>query len=165
VAQPTNSSVLGEQQARTYLSQIEILRRQEQERVGATLIGIDRLIRGMTGLPGRKDVLWVTEDLMVQPGLDLYQVYFTKFNDWSQKLNLVQPQMWGTEVQLQREFQYIADVSQIAGTVLHLVDASDRDREAASADFDASDPLSKSMTDPRGAGATGGYDFASMRIL
>lgn len=163
--QPMMSGVVGEQQARSFLGQIEALRHQEYARVGQTLVGMDKLVRGLTGLPGRKDVLWVTEDLMIQPGLDVYEVYFTKFNNWSKQMNLDQPQLWGSELTLEREFQYIAGVSQIAGTVLHVVDASDRDREIASSDFGSSEVYSQMNTDPRGRGATGGYDFSATRSL
>ncbi|PWB71600.1 MAG: hypothetical protein C3F15_12500 [Holophagae bacterium] len=156
---------MGEQQARTYLNQIEALRHQEWSRVGQTLVGMDRLIRGMTGLPGRKDVLWVTEDLMIHPGLDLYQVFFTKFSSLSQKMTLAQPELWATERELLDEFRYIADVSQVAGTVLHVVDASDRDREAANTGSAGADPDTQWVTDQRGRGATGGYDFGAMRSL
>jgi len=156
---------MGEQQARTYLNQIENLRRQEWSRVGQTLAGMDRLIRGMTGLPGRKDVLWVTEDLMIHPGIDLYQVFFTKFSNLSQKMTIVQPELWATERELLDEFRYIADVSQIAGTVLHVVDASDRDREAANTGSAGADPDTQWVTDQRGRGATAGYDFGAMRSL
>jgi VWFA-related protein len=156
---------MGEQQARTYLNQIETLRHQEWSRVGQTLVGMDRLIRGMTGLPGRKDVLWVTEDLMIHPGLDLYQVFFTKFSSLSQKMTIVQPELWATERELLDEFWYIADVSQIAGTVLHVVDASDRDREAANTGSAGADPETQWVTDQSGRGATAGYDFTAMRSL
>jgi VWFA-related protein len=163
--QPMVSGVVGEQQARGFLGQIEALRQQEYARVGQTLVGMDKLVRGLTGLSGRKDVLWVTEDLMVQPGLDVYEVYFTKFSNWSKQMNLDQPQLWATEVSLEREFQYIAGVSQIAETVLHVVDASDRDREVASSDFGSPEVYSQMNTDPRGTGATGGYDFSATRSL
>jgi hypothetical protein len=156
---------MGEQQARTYLNQIETLRHQEWARVGQTLVGMDRLIRGMTGLAGRKDVLWVTEDLMIHPGLDLYQVFFTKFSSFSQKMTIEQPELWATERELLDEFRYIADVSQIAGTVLHVVDASDRDREAANTGSAGADPDTQWVTDQRGRGATAGYDFTAMRSL
>ncbi len=156
---------MGEQQARTYLNQIETLRHQEWSRVGQTLVGMDRLIRGMTGLPGRKDVLWVTEDLMIHPGIDLYQVFFTKFSNLSQKMTIVQPELWATERELLDEFRYIADVSQIAGTVLHVVDASDRDREAANTGSAGADPDTQWVTDQSGRGATAGYDFGAMRSL
>lgn len=102
---------------------------------------------------------------MIQPGLDVYEVFFTKFNNWSQELNLQQPQIWATELTLEREFQYIAGVSQISGAVLHVVDASDRDREVASADFNAGDVSSHMNTNPRGTGSTGGYDFSAARSL
>ena len=163
-AQPV-AGAMGEQQARTYLNQIETLRRQEWSRVGQTLVGMDRLIRGMTGLPGRKDVLWVTEDLMIYPGLDLYQVYFAKFSGLSKQMSIVQPELWGTEVELLDEFRYIADVSQIAGTVLHVVDASDRDREAASTGTGGADPDTQWVTNQSGRGSTAGYDFAAVRSL
>lgn len=156
---------MGEQQARTYLNQIETLRRQEWSRVGQTLTGMDWLIRGMTGLPGRKDVLWVTEDLMIHPGVDLYHVFFTKFSAYSKQMTIVQPELWATEVELLDEFRYIADVSQIAGTVLHVVDASDRDREAANTGTGGADPDTQWVTDQRGRGATAGYDFGAMRSL
>jgi VWFA-related protein len=156
---------MGEQQARTYLNQIETLRHQEWSRVGQTLVGMDRLIRGMTGLPGRKDVLWVTEDLMIYPGIDLYHVFFTKFSSLSQKMSIVQPELWATERELLDEFRYIADVSQIAGTVVHVVDASDRDREAANTGSAGADPDTQWVTDQRGRGATAGYDFSAMRSL
>ena len=164
-SQIVTSGALGQQQARNFQGQIEALRQQEYSRVGQTLVGMDRLIRGMTGLPGRKDVLWVTEDLMIQPGLDVYEVFFTKFTNWAQEMNLDHPQLWATELTLQPEFQYIAGVSQIAGTVLHVVDASDRDREVAATDFGASDVSSQLNTNPSGSGSTGGYDFAAVRSL
>jgi VWFA-related protein len=163
-AQPVVGA-MGEQQARTYLNQIETLRHQEWSRLGQTLVGMDRLIRGMTGLPGRKDVLWVTEDLMIHPGLDLYQVFFTKFSSFSQKMTLAQPELWATERELLDEFRYIADVSQIAGTVLHVVDASDRDREAASTGTGGADPDTQWVSSQSGRGSTAGYDFAAVRSL
>ena len=164
-SQIVTSGAMGQQQARSYLGQIEALRRQEYSRVGQTLVGMDKLIRGLTGLPGRKDVLWVTEDLMIQPGLDVYQVFFTKFSNWQQEMNLEQPQIWASELTLEREFEYIAGVSQVSGTVVHVVDASDRDREVASTDFNAGDVSSHMNTNPRGTGSTGGYDFSAARSL
>ncbi len=151
---------MGKQLARQYYAQIETLRRQEYSRIGASLVGIDWLIRGITGLPGRKDVLWVTEDLMMQPGVDVYETFFTKFETWAQDLSLDQPPIWGSKLELRNEFQYIAGVSQVASTVLHVVDASDRDREAASADYGASDSSSHMNVSTAGGGATGGYDLS-----
>jgi len=151
------------QQALQYLNQIEMHRRQEYNRLGQTLVGIDRLIRGLSGLPGRKDVVWVTEDLMIQPGVDLYNVYFSHFAGAAQELNLDQPEIWGNQLELVREFQYIAGVSQIAGTVLHVVDASDRDREAASTDFKTPELSSFDSANQGGAGVTGGYDMSAVR--
>ena len=151
------------QQALQYLNQIEMHRRQEYSRLGETLVGMDRMIRGLSGLPGRKDVLWVTEDLMIQPGVDLYNVYFSHFAGAAQELNLDQPEIWGTQLQLLREFQYIAGVSQIASTVLHVVDASDRDREAASADFKTPELSSFDNASQGGTGVTGGYDMSAVR--
>ncbi len=151
------------QQALQYLNQIEMHRRQEYSRLGETLVGMDRLIRGLSGLPGRKDVLWVTEDLMIQPGVDLYNVYFSHFAGAAQELNLDQPEIWGNQLDLIREFQYIAGVSQIANTVLHVVDASDRDREAASADFKSPELSSFDGANQGGTGVTGGYDMSAVR--
>jgi len=102
---------------------------------------------------------------MTWPGLDVYDVFFTKFTNWAQEMNLDHPQLWATELTLEPEFQYIAGASQISGTVLHVVDASDRDREVTATDFGASDVSSQLNANPRGTGSTGGYDFAAVRSL
>lgn len=149
--------------AMQYLNQIEMYRRGEYVRVGEALVGMDRLIRGLSGLPGRKDVLWVTEDLMIQPAVDVYSVYYTHFNGGSQELNLDPPEIWGTRLELVREFEYIAGVSQIASTVIHVVDASDRDKESASTDFKASELSSFDSANQSGQGGTGGYDMTAYR--
>jgi VWFA-related protein len=156
---------VGKAQARQYLAQIETLRHQEYARLGHTLIGMDRLIRGLTGLPGRKDVLWVTEDLVMQPGIDVYRTYFTHFEAWANDLSLDQPEIWGSELELRNQFMYIAGASQIASTVLHVVDASDRDREAAATDFRSTDSASMATMSGTGAGVTAGYDLAANRYL
>jgi hypothetical protein len=80
-------------------------------------------------------------------------------------MTIVQPELWATERELLDEFRYIADISQIAGTVLHVVDASDRDREAANTGSAGADPDTQWVTDQRGRGATAGYDFTAMRSL
>jgi VWFA-related protein len=153
----------GSQQANQFLGQIELIRRQEYGRLGMSLSALERLIRGLNGLPGRKDVLWIGEDLVMQPGVDVYRAFFTKFSSWSRELNLDQPEIWGSELELRREFEYLAAVAQASSVVVHSIDASDRDLEVAAADFRASDQYSHATTDPRGTGATGGYDLAQFR--
>ena len=155
-----SSTVVGAAHAKQFLAQINMHRQSEYARLGMTLAGVDRLVRGMSGLAGRKDVVWIGEDIMMRPALDVYQVYHTKFDSLSQNYSVDPPEIWSNEFELTRQFKRVAESAQAANTVLHVVDASDRDREMASADFRAPDAQTFMSTNPIGAGASGGYDLS-----
>jgi VWFA-related protein len=160
------TSELGADQAHQFLNQISIFRHQEYVRLGTTLSGVDRLIRGMSGLTGRKDLVWIGEDIMMRPALDVYQVYYSKFRDLSRDTLVEPPGIWSNELELTRQFGRVAESAHAADTVLHVVDASDRDREMAATDFQASDVESFFSTDtPSGMSASGGYDLSNVRDL
>jgi VWFA-related protein len=155
-----DSTVVGSAHAKQFLAQIDMHRLSEYSRVGMTLAGVDRLVRGMSGLAGRKDVLWIGEDIMLRPALDVYQVYHTKFGEMSRDYAVDPPEIWSNELELTEQFKRVAQSAQVANTVLHVVDASDRDREMASADFKAPDAQTFMSTDPIGVGASGGYGLS-----
>jgi hypothetical protein len=154
------STLVGAHRARQFLAQIDMHRHSEYVRLGMTLSGVDRLVRGMSGLAGRKDLVWIGEDIMMRPALDVYQVYYTKFNELSRDLAVDPPEIWSNQLELVEQFARVAQSAQAANTVLHVVDASDRDREMASADFQAPDIDTFMSGDPIGTGASGGYGLS-----
>jgi VWFA-related protein len=147
-------------QATQLLDQVERVRRQEHARIVGSLVGMDRLVRGVSGLPGRNDVIWISEDLAAQPAVDVYQTFFDRFSDWQRELDLPRTDEWAARLDLRREFEYVAASAQAGGVAVHIVDAGDRDSDAASAGFDVSRVWSLENTTPLGPGATAGYDLS-----
>ncbi len=121
--------------ASTMLAQIENLRQQEYGRIRQALVAVDELLRAVAGLPGRKSVIWIGEDLAIRPAVDMYAVFFSQASVLQDFLNLKRPEIWGDELKLDREFQTVAATAQACGATVFIIDASDRDREAGSADF------------------------------
>jgi VWFA-related protein len=155
----------GVAQGRHYLNQLSILRRQEYVRIRGALVALEELVRSLSGLPGRKTVVFVGEDLSLRPGLDLYRLFYDKFEARREQLNLVDPELWGQELRLMREFSLLAASAQAAGTTLYVIDASDRDREMSNVDFSAPDAQSFFSTDSASLTTTGSYDLATSRAM
>jgi hypothetical protein len=121
---------------------------------------LSELIRTTAGLEGRINVLWVGEDLPVQPAVDLYQLLYSKF---SGEAGLDFPERWGTEIDVRQEIRRLTEVAQGGAVTVHMLDAADPDSEEAFADVGASDALSAIASEGGGSVYTFGPDLARRR--
>ena len=149
-------NVFGQQ----YLQRINGLRLQELKRARFNLFQVEDLLRGMAGLPGRKDLVWVTEDLEICPLLDVYQVFYGKFDTWAQELGLQHPEQWAQEAELTEPLTQLSFVATASGTALHVLDLTDRDRQAADVSMDVTDKAMFAAGTAAGERSAAGYDLA-----
>ncbi len=149
--------------ANRLLTGIEGMRRLEYDRINDALSVTDEMLRAMAGLKGRKAVIWIGEDLAIQPAYDIYSVWYSRVTPLRGVMTVDHPHVWGSKVQLDRQFATIAANAQAAGATIYVVDASDRDREMANADFTPSSSTSLLMSESAGNAWTPGTDFATVR--
>ncbi len=146
------------QQSQQLRARVDVLRYQERDRIFKTLVGLDGLTRSLSGLGGRKEILWVGQDLALRPAIDVYDSFFERFSQWATELNLDHPHRWATEADLTDEFKFVAAGAQAAGATLHFMDCADRD--AANTDIGSSRLDTQTMVEGGGTRITSGYDFA-----
>ncbi|MCK5378371.1 MAG: VWA domain-containing protein [Acidobacteria bacterium] len=121
---------LGTMQADGYLGQVNQLRDFEFNRIFGALIDLETIVRGTSGTTGRRDVVWIGEDLFIKPGIDAYGEFFSVFQRFSSKVNIRQPEVWAEDKELSQQFEAIARMCQGMGAVVHVLDAADRNRYA-----------------------------------
>ena len=121
---------LGTMQADGYLGQINQMRDLEFNRILSALVDLETIVRGTAGLNGRRDVVWIGEDLFIKPGIDSYGAFFEVFQRYSSKVNIEHPEIWAGENELSQQFEAIARMCQGMGATVHVLDASDRNRYA-----------------------------------
>ena len=151
--------------SRLLLTEIEAIRSQEYDRIRRALGVVDELLRSLAGVPGRKMVVWVGEDLALRPALDLYSAFYTKSELLSDLIVLVPPEIWGREKDLTQEFRAVAARAQAAGASFFVIDASDRDREMTTIDWKASNPESMMAAEQGSAVFAAGVNLAEVRAL
>ncbi|PWB67590.1 MAG: hypothetical protein C3F15_17715, partial [Holophagae bacterium] len=148
------------------LTEINNMRRLEYERIRQALQVTDELVRAVAGVEGRKAVVWVGEDLALRPLLDVYNVWYSRCVPLETVMTVLQPEVWGEDLKLDREFAALAASAQASGTTFYLIDASDRDRELATADYTPPSAVSVFMAESTGGGAwTPGANLAEVRDL
>ncbi len=121
---------LGTMQADGYLGQLNQLRDFEFNRILSALIDLESIVRGTAGTSGRRDVVWIGQDLFIKPGIDGYGTFFEVFQRYSSKVNIEHPEVWATEKELSQQFEAIGRMCQGMGATIHVLDASDRNRHA-----------------------------------
>lgn len=142
------------------------LRAIEEERIRRSLLGLHEMVRSLAAVPGSKHVIWIGEDLAIQPAIDTYSHFFSKFQKWSTNLNLERPDMWLSDDTLDAEFSEVATAAQVSRTTLHLVDASDRDRELAASAFSSVENNAFLTSEEGGNRVSADYDLArSARLV
>ena len=152
--------------AQRLLTEINNVRQREYERIRQSLRVADELLRAVAGIEGRKAVVWVGEDLAMRPMLDVYNVWYSRMQPLASVMPVIEPAMWGEEVKLDREFEALAASAQASGATFYIIDASDRDRELATADFTPPSAVSVLLSESVGGGAwTPGANLADIRDL
>ena len=165
-ADSSNELMYSISSARRLLVEINSMRRIEFERIRQALQVTDQLVRAVAGLEGRKAVVWVGEDLALRPLLDIYNVWYSRCLPLESVMTVLQPEIWGEDFKLDREFEAVAASAQASGATFFILDVSDRDRELATADFSPPNAVSvilseASTTNPWTAGA----NLAEVRSL
>lgn len=147
-------------QAQRFLTQIEAFRAQERARVETALDHLGELVRTLGGVGGRTTVLWVGEDLPLQPATDLYQLLYARF---SGEATLDQPQLWGTEIEVVPNVRNVTEIAQGGAISVSFLDAADPDREEGNADVGAPDILSAVAAEGGNSVSSMGMDLARRR--
>jgi len=119
---------LGSMQADGYLAQVNQFRDFEFSRILGALIDLETIVRGTGGTTGRRDVVWIGEDLFIKPGIDSYGPFFENFQRYSSRIDIDHPEVWAEEKALSLQFEAIAKMCQGMGAIVHVLDASDRSR-------------------------------------
>jgi hypothetical protein len=152
--------------AQTLHTEILNLRRQEYLRIRQSLMVTNELMQALAGLEGRKAVIWVGEDLAIRPAIDIYGVYYSRAAPLRNIITIDPPEVWGEQDKLDREFSAVAASAQSAGANIYMIDASDRDREVASADFSPGNSFDVMLSESSDAGLwTPGINLAEFRTL
>jgi len=98
--------------------------------------------------------------------LDVYNVWFSRTQPLASMMTVIEPVLWGEELKLDREFEALAASAQASGATFYIIDASDRDRELATADYTPPNAISVFMAESTGGGVwTPGANFAEIRDL
>lgn len=121
----------GSMQATQYVERVNGLRDEEMSRILQELLNIEMLIRGCGGAPGRRDLIWVGEDLFAVPGMDVYAALWENFQAFRTTINLKMPGMWAEEKNLRPQFETVSQLAQGMGVRVHILDAADRGRYAS----------------------------------
>jgi VWFA-related protein len=152
--------------ARRLLVEINSMRRLEYERIRQALQVTDQLVRAVAGLEGRKAVVWVGEDLALRPLLDIYNVWYSRCLPLETVMTVLQPEIWGEDLKLDREFEAVAASAQASGATFFILDVSDRDRELATADFSPPNAVSVILSEAASTNPwTAGANLAEVRSL
>lgn len=149
--------------ARRLLTELENVRDLEYRRIGQALGVTDQLLRSLAGIDGRKSVIWIGEDLALRPALDIYSVFYSRAMPLEGVMTVDRPEIWGERLKLDRQFSVVAANAQAAGATVYIVDASDRDREMAGADYAPSDTISAFLSDSVGTQWSPGANLAEVR--
>jgi VWFA-related protein len=120
---------LNEAEAVRLRFRIEAFREEELIRLERTLALLESMVRALAARPGRTSLVWVTEDLSLRPALDVYRRYWRLYQEYDP--TLTPPDMWGFERDLHDTLQDLVARAQASGVTIHVVDASDRDREVS----------------------------------
>jgi VWFA-related protein len=142
------------------------MRRLERQRIRQALGVTNELLQALAGLDGRKSVIWVGEDMAIRPVIDIYTVYYSRAAPLKNVMIIDPPEIWGEQDKLDREFATVAASAQAAGATVFMIDASDRDREMANADYSPSNVASVLLSESADGGLwTPGANFAEVRQL
>lgn len=161
---PNISSAIASSQR--LLTEITTMRRLEHERIRTALTVTNELLRAVAGIEGRKAVVWVGEDLAMRPLLDIYNVWYSRSAPLDAVMTVLQPEIWGEELKLDREFKAVAASAQASGATFFIIDASDRDRELANADFSPPNAVSVFLSEAADSNVwTPGVNLAEVRDL
>jgi VWFA-related protein len=161
---PNISSAIASSQR--LLTEINNMRRLEHERIRTALTVTDELLRAVAGIEGRKAVVWVGEDLAMRPLLDVYNVWYSRSAPLDAVMTVLRPEVWGEELKLDREFKAVAGSAQASGATFFIIDASDRDRELATADFSPPSAVSVFLSEAANTNVwTPGANLAEVRDL
>ena len=162
----TNELMYSISSARRLLVEIDSMRRLEYERIRQALRVTDELVRAVAGIDGRKAVVWVGEDLALRPLLDVYNVWYSRCLPLEGVMTVLQPEIWGEDLKLDREFEAVAASAQASGATFFLLDVSDRDRELATADFSPPNAVSVFLSEASTTNTwTPGANLAEVRNL
>jgi VWFA-related protein len=152
--------------ARRLLVEINNMRRLEYDRIRQALQVTDELVRAVAGIEGRKAIVWVGEDLALRPLLDVYNVWYSRCVPLETVMTVLQPEVWGEDLKLDREFEAVAASAQASGATFFILDVSDRDRELATADFSPPNAVSVILTEASTTNPwTAGTNLAEVRSL
>ncbi len=146
---------LGSMQADGYLAQVNQIRDFEFNRILGALIDLETIVRGTGGTTGRRDVVWIGEDLFIKPGIDAYGPFFENFQRYSSRIDIDHPEVWAEEKALSQQFEAIAKMCQGMGATIHVLDASDRNR------YSQEDLVNRDTT----AGVGDRYSFGDSRNM
>lgn len=148
------------------LTEINSVRRLEYHRIRQSLRVTDELLRAVAGIEGRKAVVWVGEDLAMRPMLDVYNVWYSRTQPLASMMTVIEPTLWGEELKLDRDFEALTASAQASGATFYFIDASDRDRELATADYSPPSAVSVFLSESTGGAVwTPGANFADVRDL
>jgi VWFA-related protein len=162
----TNELMYSISSARRLLVEINNMRQLEHDRIRRALQVTDELVRAVAGIEGRKAIVWIGEDLALRPLLDVYNVWYSRCLPLESVMAVLQPEIWGEELKLDREFAAIAASAQASGATFFLLDVSDRDRELATADFSPPNAVSVFLSEASTNNPwTPGANLAEVRSL
>lgn len=131
--------VFGSLQAQRLKADLDEYRRTEFNEVRGSVLQLAGLLESLSGVPGPKHVLVVSEKLTMWPGLDLYRTLFRQLGREAESINLLRPDEWRRQMELRAQFGMLANVAQASGVAVHVIDTYDHDRDRTDFNYSGQD--------------------------
>jgi VWFA-related protein len=125
--QPIDTQDRARMQTKVILGELGAHRADESGATMQALASLDELLRALSGLPGRRHVVWIGNGLPLHPGSELYATFFSKYGVYEQETALPTPEEWTAQVDLTAAVKEVVARAQYAGTTLHVLTTHDRE--------------------------------------
>ena len=117
-----------ESASRSLRWQIESLARDQTNRARKTLAALQYLVSSMSGLPGRKAIVYLSDGVPMKPAESLFHAHYNLFRNASEAYEfdkfMMSPELESTKFDLTREFEALAAHAQAGDVMFSAIDAA-----------------------------------------
>lgn len=106
------------------LEAIRNFAQREHNLVRDTIAGLRQFIGSLSGVPGRKAVLYVSDGLSMRPGEELYYAWDNKFREYARDLGVGSITMDATELRTDEYFEALVDAANASEVTFYALRAA-----------------------------------------